>query len=420
MTDIYQLLERADLLLDQGRYKDAELQIKQALSYDPDNAYALGLLGRCFVNNGQYDEAIAVVQQAIALNPNDSFNFYLLGFAYYHKSQHKIALEQLNRAIQLYPYNAEYFGLMAHVLIEDREFEAGLDKANEGLAIDAESIICLNARSIALNKLKRTEDAIATMQHALAQDPDNAVTHTTVGWNYLEKGNYQDAQHHFMEALRIYPNQAGAKAGLKESLKSKLPPYRWLLQYSFWVQRKTKRTSVIVPIAIYILFRILVGLSSTLGSVSGLVIALLVGAYLLFVLTSWTVNSVANFFLLFHRIGKYALTVTEKWSAITAVSSLITGLVLIILSRTTAFGGGDEIKNLIMPGIVLITLALPLGHIQYPVDPRGQGWREWFGVSLVAVGLLSVLTVAFFPGLVFLFVIYLIGFLIYNWAGMAR
>jgi hypothetical protein len=46
------------------------------------------------------------------------------------------------------------------------------------VAIDAESIICLNARSISLNKLKRTEDAIATMQHALAQDPDNAVTHT--------------------------------------------------------------------------------------------------------------------------------------------------------------------------------------------------------------------------------------------------
>jgi tetratricopeptide (TPR) repeat protein len=420
MTDINHLLERAELLLDQGRYKDAELQIKQALSQDPDHDYALGLLGRCYVNNGRYDEAIVIIQQAIALDPNDSFYFYLLGFAYYHKNQHVKAIEYLQHAIKLYPYHAEYFGLMAHVLIEDRAFEAGLHKANEGLAVDAESITCLNARSIALNKLKRTEDAIATMQDALAQDPDNAITHTTVGWNFLEKGNYNDAQHHFMEALRINPNQAGAKAGLKESLKSKLPPYRWLLQYSFWVQRKTKRTAVIIPIVIYVLFRVIVGLSSTLGLVSGFILALMVGAYILFVLTSWTVNSIANFFLLFHRIGKYALTVTEKWSAISAVSSIITGLVLIVLSRTSFLGGGDDIENLIVPGIVFLTLALPLGNIQYPVNPRGQGWREWFGVSLVAIGLLSALTVAFIPGLTFLFVIYLIGFLIYNWAGLAR
>jgi Tfp pilus assembly protein PilF len=71
------------------------------------------------------------------------------------------------------------------------------------------------------------------MQTALSQDPDNEMTHATFGWNLLEKGRHKEATKHFLEALRIEPDYSSARSGLKEALKSKVPPYRWLLQYSF-------------------------------------------------------------------------------------------------------------------------------------------------------------------------------------------
>jgi uncharacterized protein HemY len=46
MLDINNLLERADLLLAQGRHKDAEEFIKQALEQEPENDEALALLAR--------------------------------------------------------------------------------------------------------------------------------------------------------------------------------------------------------------------------------------------------------------------------------------------------------------------------------------------------------------------------------------
>ena len=249
MTDLQVLLERADLLLDQGRYKDAEAALKKVLEQEPQNDYALALLARCYLNNKRYEDGITIIQQAIALNPENSFYYYLLAFGFYHQNNSLAAIANLEKAIQLFPYNAEYFGLLAYIFIEERNFEKALEKADEGLAVDAENSTCLNARSTALNKLGRMEAALETMQDALAQAPDDEMTHATVAWNLLEKGAHKEAAHHFLEALRINPNYATAKAGLKEALKSKILPYKWLLQYSFWVQNRGKGYGLLWPLS---------------------------------------------------------------------------------------------------------------------------------------------------------------------------
>src|SRR5215216_3252796 len=260
MIDVNTLLERADLLLEQGRYKDAEGYIKQVLGQEPENDEALALLARSYINSGRTDEGIETINRAIAIEPNNSFYFYLLAFGYYRKDLNFAAITNLNKAIELNPYYAEYFGLLSLIHIEERDFELALDKANEGLALNPKNITCLNARATALNKLKRTEAAIETMQDALSEDPDNEHTHTTIGWNLLEKGKHKEASKHFMEALRIDPNYVNAKLGLKEALKSKILPYKLMLQYGFWINNQGKRLQKAMPFIIYAVFRVLLAI----------------------------------------------------------------------------------------------------------------------------------------------------------------
>lgn len=412
------LLERADILLDQGRYKDAEDNIKQVLQQEPDNDYALAMLGRCYLNTKRHQQALDVIQQAIALSPNNDFYFYLLGFVYYQTDVYKAAKEQLGTAIALNPYHPEYYGMMAHVILQEKEFEPALNKANEGLAIDPENLTCLNARSIALNKLKRTADAIATMQNALAQDPDNPVTHTTVGWNFLEKGRHKDAQQHFLEALRVEPNYGNAKTGLKESLKSKVPPYRWLLQYSFWVNNSGKKVAQYMPIILFIAFRVLIAAFKSSESTSGIAWAL-GGLYLLFVVTSWSINSIANFFLLFHPLGKHALTNSEKWSAISVVVTMTSGLLLLGTSEWMV--AGEEGGQYFIAGLILISLALPLSGMEFPVRFKNKNNRELFTKLLLLIGLITLLAIALEPAVGFTIgVIYLLAFIVYNWSGIRK
>lgn len=413
------LLERAQLLLEQNRYKDAETYIRQALEQDPDNDYILSLLGRCYINSRRYDEGIEVVKQAIAIDPNNSFCFYLLGFAYYQKDVLIAAKTNLQKAIQLNPYAAEYFGLLAHVLVEERAFEEGLEKANEGLALNADNITCLNARSVALNKLKRKEDAYETMNTALAQDPENEVTHNVVGWNLLERGQHKEAATHFMEALRINPDYGHAKVGLKEALKSKILLYKWLLQYSFWVSNKGRSLRVALPIVFYIVFRVLVGLSQHKGTDTNIT-WLVVGLYMFIVVISWTINSIANFVLLFHPLGRHALTAKEKWSALTAVPAMLLGIGIMLLSGFTNMATGSAYEaGLIIAGMICLSLALPLGQITYPIRLQKQNRKEWFPVGLVGLGLLALVFFAVLPSAANpLFGVYGLAFLIYNWSGI--
>lgn len=413
------MLDRARLLLDQGRVGDSITELKNILQQDPENDEALSLYARCQYEQNNTDEGIALAQQAIRIDPENSFYFYLLGFGHYRKDDFDAALENLNRAISLNPYNPEFYGLAAFVYLEEKQFTLALAKADEGLALDPENITCLNARSTALNKLKRTDDAIETMQDALAQDPDNEFTHATIGWNFLEKGKHKEAAKHFREALRLNPNHRNARAGLKEALKSKIPPYKWLLQYSFWVNNQGKKARWMIPIGLYITVRVLSGLlgsNESTALIGGIVVAL----YLIFVITSWIMNPLANFFLLFHRDGKYALDLTERWTAITVVSSLLLGCMAVV----PALSLGEKSEwwtPLMITAVICWLMALPLGDIRYPISFANTGTANKAALVLVGLGLITItLGFVYLPAAYITGGIFAVGFVLNNWLGIFR
>jgi hypothetical protein len=215
--------------------------------------------------------------------------------------------------------------------------------------------------------------------------------------------------------LRINPDYSGAKSGLKESLKKKLLLYKRLLQYSFWVRNQSKTVRVALPIGFYIAFRTLIGLTE--GNEHTETIAWILGAiYLLFVFTSWTIGSIANFVLLFHPLGKYSLSNTERWGAINTVCALLAGVVAIALS---GFGNGTSYETAIIPvGIICISLALPLGRIEYPVTFKNKTWKQKYAVGLIAFAFISLIVVTIAPSIFLtLFFIYIVAFVIYNWSG---
>jgi hypothetical protein len=220
--------------------------------------------------------------------------------------------------------------------------------------------------------------------------------------------------------LRLNPDNDTARSGLKEALKSNVAPYRWLLQYHFWLHNKGKKWQTAAPILLYVLFRIL---SSALGaneSTKGLV-WIPVSIYLLLVVTSWTIGPICNFVLLFHPLGKHAVTASERWSAITAVSALAAGLVLLVLAQLPAVAAAaGENTSLELAAILSLSLALPLGDVEYPLRWHDRTKRERAAMVLSALGLISLFGVFLFPALLIVAAVYGIGFVLYSWTGIFR
>ena len=73
---------------------------------------------------------------------------------------------------------------------------------------------------------------------ALANDPENALTHANQGWALLHRGDHAKALEHFREALRIDPELDWARAGIVEALKARHLIYRLMLRFFLWIGRQ--------------------------------------------------------------------------------------------------------------------------------------------------------------------------------------
>jgi tetratricopeptide (TPR) repeat protein len=405
MHNANMFVERANLLLQQKRYKDAIKEAGFALQQNPEDEEALCIVAHCKIDLKLYDEAIAILQKCIHLNPNQDYLFYLLAFAYYQKDWFDKALQYLNNALALYPYNAGYFSLKGNIYIAKNKFEEALQASNEGLEVDAEDTSCLNCRSAALFKLKRKDEAIETIQEALAVNPEDYHTHANYGWHYLEKGKHKQAVEHFREALRNNPNYAYAKEGYKASLKANLAVYRWLLQYSLWMQNQNKFTRYALIFGLFILVRIVMAFGSKSGNTAvGIFVATIVLLYLLFILLSWLGNSIANLYLLLFKQGGYILTVTEKWSSRLVGICLGICILLFVLSFIVT-------DTLFIGCLLMIAFSVVLTELEFPIKFFKGSTRNILAQSILSCGILGLVSVLIHTEIALLFGF--IGFILF-------
>lgn len=407
----HQHIERARLLLGQRRYKDAEIQAGIVLQQNPEDAEALQIIGHCRLDNKRYDEALKLFRQCIGLQPDDDYVLYLLAFTYYRKREIENAQKYLEQAIAVFPYNAGYFSLLSNIYATQRKYQEALDAANNGLQVNAEDIGCLNARSAALFRLNKKDEAYETINEALQVNPEDDYTHTNYGWHYLEKGKHKQAYEHFSEAMRINPNNLHAKEGYKASLKSKLPFYRWLLQYSLWMSHQSRNMRIVMIFGLWGVIKILSITEKGSPDWWKYVIGVIVVLYLCFVLLSWLGNSLANLYLLTSKHGRLALNDHEKKGAIAVGVSLLIAIAFVI-------AGVWLNTKIVFLGLVAGSVSIPLSAIDFPIRWFRGNFREIIAHS--AIVLCAITCILFFINIdvaIITGVIYLILFVVFMWSG---
>ena len=96
-------LEQAVQQLENGNPEQAAEIAGQALEYDPENADALFLIGRCRALLNQNKEAINALEQASERLPDRLELFNLLGHLLYHERHHEKAIDSFRRCVELDP-----------------------------------------------------------------------------------------------------------------------------------------------------------------------------------------------------------------------------------------------------------------------------------------------------------------------------
>lgn len=379
MTSTY--LDRARQLIQLSRHADAEAELRKALAEDPLDPEALVLLALCKLEAKQYAEAVSLAEQAIAQEPDAPFLFLVLGQAYFYNRNIPKARLAIAQGQLLDPNNASFFYLRANIEFYQENWELALRETERGLELDSEDVSLINLRAQTLIKLNRTKDASATLDYALHKAPDNSVSHTNKGWVAIENDQYDQAVKHFLEALRLDPENGYARHGLKEAIKGKNLLYRGILKYFLWMDKMQEKNRWVFVIGMYVAYRIVLYLAKTVPALAPFLYPI-VALYVVFALSTWIAKPLSNLFLRLHPLGKHALTSDEKTGSNVAGIFALLG----ILSMIALFATGMELfTNLAIVSFGMLVLSG--GAYSVPAATSARRNLLLYSAAMLACGL---------------------------------
>jgi tetratricopeptide (TPR) repeat protein len=374
-------LTKATILIKQQRYAEAERSLREVLSTDPTDVNCLALLAEVKLRQDDHAAAESIIDQAIGLAPDTAYLYYIKGGILLGAKRQREAEVVLREAIELDPLDADAYALLAQILLSRKQYAEALEQADLALALDAEHLHALNMRSSVLVKLDRKEDSYRTIEGALREDPENPYTHTNYGWGLLETGDHRKALEHFGMALRRDPTSDYARAGMAQAVKAKNPVYRLYLQYAFFMNRLTANYQWGVIIGVYVLYRLLVGVSANYPALSPFVTPVL-AVLVLFALSTWVIGPIGDLLLRLDRHGRYLLDADEKLTA-----EIVGGCVLVFLAGGLGYFITGSGAFVVLAGYGF-TMILPVGLLS--TESKTKNLLRYYGIGLGILGAVAV------------------------------
>ncbi len=97
-TDPRYFYNRAVMLIQKQKYREAIVDFERALKLKPDYLNTIVGLGAMYQNLGEYESAIKQYKRALAIDPNHSGTHNNLAISYYTVRQYKLAIEHADKA----------------------------------------------------------------------------------------------------------------------------------------------------------------------------------------------------------------------------------------------------------------------------------------------------------------------------------
>ena len=400
-------VEKALILIQQGRYEMAEESLQRELAASPEDPYPRALLALCRSERKQHSSAIEQAKLAVSAGPDEAYCHFVLAKVLHGADRTDDAMRSLEEAMRLDPDEPDHFWLLACLRLVKRDWKGALQASEDGLARDPESVSCANLRARALVKLGKSDAAQDTLGEALRTDPENALTHANRGWALIHELEYRQAMESFREALRLDPTLELAREGIVTALKAHNPIYAAVLRYYLWMSKLSPRAVWLVLIGVVVLPPVLRSAGRENPEIAPYAIPILL-ACLAFILFSWIANPLFNLLLRLHPLGRHALSRKEV-----VVSNFVGGLILAaLLVLGLAFATG---RFLFVPAAAgTAAMTIPAAATVHSRTSRRYRVLLAYTVALALIGLGAfLLGLLGLPGAFVFGIIFAIGWMLF-------
>jgi tetratricopeptide (TPR) repeat protein len=205
-TSTAQAIDRAKVLMGEGKNAQAVEVLKEAQAKDPQGMGLEAALGQACYGERDYENASAHLEKAIQQNPQDGESVQLLGISYYllgHMQQAVPLLEKVQSWLPHPDVTGSYILGVSYLQLGD------LDKARAAFAkmfsVPPDSAGAYVALAKMMLQHQFEEKAVAQLQKAIAIDPRQPQAHFMLGEIYLFKSNVSAALEEFNKELEDNP-----------------------------------------------------------------------------------------------------------------------------------------------------------------------------------------------------------------------
>lgn len=374
-------LERAAQLIKLKKFPHAVKELDMYLAAEPGDAVAHAYKAIAFDSLNQPRRALDSATKAVSLAPDYHYVHYILGIIHFDQTKNYLEAEDaLKEALRLAPDDPDYFEVYAKIKIARGRYSEALEICNQGLKLAPEHTDLKSTRARAYALAGKSKDSDRDILEALRSDPGNLESMISDGWVKLISNENSQALDIFTEALKKEPGNESARFGLIESLKAQNFFFRMYLRYAYWIGRQSLR----VKLGLIAGVSVLLYLMRQFPAMTPVVFV-----YGFFVVSTWVINPVFNFFLIFHKSGKYALTKHEIVTSYLVVACLFLAMIHIILFFIVD-------KSYVMGIIALVFLVVPINGRETIRTIRNDRYRI-MNIILIVLCVITVSGIALLP-----------------------
>lgn len=181
------------LLYDQGFYAEAAEEFEWAVALEPGDAEYHANLANAYRELGENDLAAREYEQAVSLDPGDDASYNRWGNILYAEGEYLEAAEKYLAAVEIDPFDAVYHANLATAYRKLGEYEWAVAEYEQAVALDPDYASAYNGWGNALYALERYAEAAEKYEMAIELAPDEAVYHYNLGLAYGQLGQNQQA-----------------------------------------------------------------------------------------------------------------------------------------------------------------------------------------------------------------------------------
>ncbi|MFN3153104.1 tetratricopeptide repeat protein [Bremerella sp.] len=372
-----QRLQRATMLIQMRRYDEAKRELTLSMADDPENPSNHMFMGLCHSELKENEQAIEHGELAVRMAPEWSKAHSMLSWIYMKAHKYKDARLGAEQALRLDPADTMASNVIAMVCADAKDWDGALRAAEMTLAHDPDDTEALNIRALALRSQGKAGASVEELKRSLQIDAEDATSHANLGWTYLQKGDLEKAETHFREALRLNPELDWARQGALETLKAKVPIYRWILGYFIWMATKTAGMQWVIIIGLYFGYKVIYLALAANPATQGLAYGFM-ALYLLFCVTTWFAGPISDAFLVLHPFGRLVLTPWERCGGLAVGAALFLTLAALV-------------SEVVLQNEIGLVLAMCVG---FPAIPMAMMFQSREGTPRNVMALVTVASFA--------------------------